>query len=165
MAYTSKSFLKALATLPASLLRHFILLLLLLLLLLWRILLLLLGKGWRGNKPPRESCPDDIPPHVRRKPDPCLYSQAFLLAQGLPVTWDNPDITLTETDGTPVSSSQLQPDHDYLVHGRIWNASFNPALGVEVRCTVRNWGLGGDWLVVQINPDGTEHVELLIIAP
>ena len=159
------SFLKALAALPASLLRHLIILVLLLLLLLWRILLLLLGKGWRGGKPPQAPCPEDIPPHVRRKPDPCLYSQAFLLAQGVPVTWDNPDIQITETDGTPAPSSQLEADHDYLVQGRIWNASFNPALGVEVRCAVRDWGMGGDWLVVQTNADGTEHVELLVIAP
>jgi NPCBM-associated, NEW3 domain of alpha-galactosidase len=165
MTQISKSFLKALAALPASLLRHLIILVLLLWLLLRRVILLLLGKGWRGKEPPQMPCPGDIPPHVRRKPDPCLYSQAFLLAQGIPVTWDNPDIQITETDGTPVSSSQLHADHDYLVHGRIWNASFNPALGVEVRCTVRDWGMGGDWVVVQTNPDGTEHVELVIIAP
>src|SRR5262245_56811892 len=32
-------------------------------------------------------------PSVHR-PDPCIYAQSFLLKQGLPVTWDNPDIAI-----------------------------------------------------------------------
>src|SRR5215212_9149113 len=33
-----------------------------------------------------------IPDPLIRRPDPCIYSQTYLMAQGLPVTWDNPDI-------------------------------------------------------------------------
>src|SRR5438270_10417493 len=100
--------------LPLDLIR----LLVLLLFLLWRFFLalifFLLGKGWlrRREDDPRK-CPTDIPGHIRRKPDPCLYSQSYLMQQGIPVTWDNPDIQLIEEDGTPVDSSQLLPDHPY----------------------------------------------------
>ncbi len=57
----------------------------------------------------------EIPEAVGRQPDPCLYSQSFLMQffPGQPVTWDNPDISLTEVDGTPVSSAVLQPGHNY----------------------------------------------------
>ena len=82
----------------------------------------------------------EIPPDVARRPDPCLYSQHYLASQGLAVTWDNPDIIITHLDGTP-ANLPLDPDRDYLVLGTIHNASFDPALGVAVRCFVRPWGV------------------------
>jgi hypothetical protein len=164
MSPTIQAFARQLVALPVNLVRYLLLAIAVLATLLWWIIQFLLGRPTRGDNPPKR-CPDEIPPHVRRKPDPCLYSQAYLTAQGMPVTWDNPDITLTETDGTPVDSGSLLPDHDYIVHGRIWNASFNPAIGVDVRAAFRNWGLGGPWLVMQTDPGGSEHVEVLVVAP
>jgi hypothetical protein len=86
------------------------------------------------------------------------------MSQGLPVTWDNPDIVLTELDGTPVPSGQLEADHPYVVNARISNASSYPALGVEVRCAFRDWGLAGPWLPVELTPGGIERVVGLHIA-
>ena len=55
------------------------------------------------------------------RPDPLIYSQPYLMAQGLAVTWDNPDIELFE-DGVAVSSSALKPDHPYEVQVRVGTA-------------------------------------------
>ena len=63
-------------------------------------------KRWhRHEKDPDKqgTCfPVDHPAFVR--PEPLLYSQRALMAQGLAVTWDNPDIVLF-LGGAPVSSS------------------------------------------------------------
>lgn len=153
----------ALIRLPAELVR---ILAFLLLLLLWLIIALirwLMGKD--RERPGHCPCPEKVPEHVRRRPDPCLYSQSYLQQQGLPVTWNNPDIEITETDGTPVSSSELQPSHNYIVHGFISNASFDPALGVSVRCVFRNWGISGSaFEPIETNPDGSEAVRFLNIG-
>ncbi len=82
----------------------------------------------------------EIPPDVNRRPDPCLYSQTFLAAQGIAVTWDNPDIRITTPTGDPAPSPVLEANTDYLVVGTIHNASFDAAIGVSVRCFVRPWG-------------------------
>jgi hypothetical protein len=164
MARTAQFIVARLVKFPVDFARYLLLAFSVLITLLWWVIRFLLGHPTRGEIPPKR-CPGDIPPHIRRKPDSCLYSQAYLMGQGMPVTWDNPDIWLTETDGTPVDSSSLQPNHHYILHGRIWNASFNPALGVEVRAAYRNWGLGGPWLVVQHDPGSIEHVEILVINP
>ena len=110
-------------------------------------------------------CPE-VPPIAKRKPDPCLYDQFYLAAQGLAVTWDNPDIWLTLPDGTPVASHQLAADTDYLVHARIHDASFDPALATEVRCFYRPWSFGTpDRTPVETNPDGSVKVIVLHIPP
>lgn len=108
-----------------------------------------------------------IPEHIRRKPDPCLYSQEFILANypGVPVTWNNPDIWITEPDETPVDPHKLEPDHTYFVFGRIWNASFDPAIGTSVRCRYRSFGFSAPTDdPVQTNPDGSEMVVVLHIG-
>src|SRR5687768_7419882 len=46
-------------------------------------------------------------PDVYIRPDPLIYSQHYLAAQGLAVTWDNPDIQLYDA-GTPVASHELE---------------------------------------------------------
>src|ERR1035437_1506232 len=33
-----------------------------------------------------------IPPQIYKRADPMIYSQYYLMEQGLAVTWDNPDI-------------------------------------------------------------------------
>jgi hypothetical protein len=154
-----RAFVRQLLNLPAHILR-------LIIIFLWSlgwIFRILIGKRWRVFHP--QPCPKDIPGHVRRKPDPCLYSQSYLLQQNVPVTWDNPDIWLTELDGTLRSSSDLLPDHPYLVHGRIWDASFDAALGVLVRCTFSNWGINGPTLPVEVDSNGSERVIMVNIPP
>lgn len=119
----------------------------------------------RPERPPPKHC-CEVPPHVKRSPDPCLYSQFYLMAQGLSVTWDNPDIWITLPDGTPVESHALQPATKYLVHGRIHNASFDPALGTAVRCLYRPYSFNSpDRVPIEVLPDGSERVIVLHIAP
>ena len=57
-------------------------------------------------KTPLECIQIDHPAFVR--PDPLLYSQPYLRAQGLAVTYDNPDINLS-MGGIPVGSHDLEP--------------------------------------------------------
>jgi hypothetical protein len=85
-----------------------------------------------ARKPPRTGdCCIDLPPDVYKRADPLLYSQQYLMARGLAVTWDNPDIDVL--DGGAVVSGPLKPDHDYTVRVRVWNGSYDaPALGVRV---------------------------------
>jgi hypothetical protein len=145
----------------------------------WRIVILILLAipllmRWlfrflrRGRDRPRkrpENC-IEIPAHVRRRPDPCLYSQPYLLAQGLAVTWDNPDIWLAEPDGTLVPSGSLKTSHDYVVHARIHNASFDPAIATTVRCRFRDWGFSGSALApVETDTSGHETFVVLHLPP
>ena len=37
-----------------------------------------------------------IPSTIYKRPDPLIYSQYYFMARGFAVTWDNPDISLTE---------------------------------------------------------------------
>src|SRR3954447_2468761 len=72
-----------------------------------------------ARKPPRTGdCCIDLPPDVYKRADPLLYSQQYLMARGLAVTWDNPDIDVL--DGGAVVSGPLKPDHDYTVRVRVW---------------------------------------------
>lgn len=67
------------------------------------------------------------------RPDPLLYSQPYLRSLGLAVTWENPDIQL-RLNGAPVSLDHLQPNTEYEVVARIWNAATEaPAIGVPVK--------------------------------
>src|SRR6185436_5933480 len=59
-----------------------------------------------------------VPEPLIRRPDPCIYSQALLLSQGLPVTWDNPDIWMAPASNPSAiepDSYHLQDDTDYIV--------------------------------------------------
>ena len=115
---------------------------------------------------PKEARCCHVPEHVKRKPDPCIYSQAYRMSQGLSVTWNNPDIDITLPDGTLVNSSALQPDTDYIVKARISNSSFDPALATSVRCYYRPWSFNTpDTTPVELNPDGTEAVRIVHISP
>lgn len=160
--------LRAIARLPSEFARLLLFVLYLLLWLLWLLLCILLRRNWRVQKPTRQhcTCVDRLPPHIRRRPDPCLYSQSYLMQQGVPVTWDNPDIWLSELDGTPVPSGDLKADHTYRLHSRIWNASFYPGFAVGVRCVYRNWGFSGSsFEPVEVNPNGTEKTVTVDIGP
>lgn len=135
---------------------------------LFRWLIRWLQKKHRGDHD-KDLKPDicgKIPPHVRRKPDPCIYSQFYRMSQGLSVTWDNPDITISLPNGTPVDSSNLTADTDYILSARISNASFDPALTTAVRCFYRPWSFNSpDKVPIETLPDGTEKVVHLNIAP
>lgn len=95
----------------------------------------------RVERESRKSCVD-IPPHIYRRPDPMIYSQDYLMEQGLAITWDNPDIQLFD-QGVPVSSHELKPDRMYEVVARIWNGSTDaPAVNLPVRFSYLNFGIG-----------------------
>ncbi len=85
------------------------------------------------HRPDRRGCCVDVPATSYKRADPMLYSQSWLMKQGLSVTWDNPDIQLYDTNGNPVSPSELKADRDYQVVVRIWNNSYDaPAVGLPV---------------------------------
>jgi hypothetical protein len=106
------------------------------------------------HRPTQSGCVKiDHPAFVR--PDPLLYSQQYLMAQGLAVTWDNPDITLF-LGGVPVSSSALLPATTYEVRARIWNNSLEaPVVHMPVRLSFLDFGVG-----TQPIPVGTTHVDV-----
>jgi hypothetical protein len=96
----------------------------------------------RGRDP---GCPPKcgrVPADVYKRADPMIYSQRYLIEQGLAVTWNNPDIQLFE-NGQPVSSSQLKPNTDYEVRATIWNNSTQaPAVGLGVEFYYHDFGIG-----------------------
>jgi hypothetical protein len=82
----------------------------------------------------------DHPAFVR--PDPLIYSQRYLLAQGLAVTYDNPDITLSK-GGIPVPSNDLEPATTYEVTARVWNNSLEaPVVDMPVHLSFLDFGVG-----------------------
>lgn len=86
----------------------------------------------------------NVPPWAVRKPDPMIYSQTFLQAQGLAVTWDNPDIhvELASNPGVQVDSHSLSPATDYVVVARVWNGSTNAAaVGLPVKLSYLEFGI------------------------
>lgn len=93
------------------------------------------------HRPTQSGCVRvDHPALVR--PDPFLYSQRHLMAQGLAVTWDNPDITLFKA-GVPVDSAALEPNTTYEVRARIWNNSLEaPVIRMPVRLSYLDFGIG-----------------------
>lgn len=103
------------------------------------------GKGTRERSGPASV---HLPSTIYKRPDPLIYSQYFMMSQGLAVTWDNPDIWLTELpagDGSmaAVSSSALQPNHVYRVHARIHNGSTEaPAVDLPVIFSYLSFGIG-----------------------
>jgi hypothetical protein len=95
----------------------------------------------RDRKPAHEGCLR-VPRDIYKRPDPLIYSQSFLMKQGLAVTWDNPDIWL-EQNGVAVPSSALSPDTDYDVVARIWNGSNEaPAINMRVDFSYLSFGIG-----------------------
>jgi hypothetical protein len=113
-----------------------------------------------------DACPP-LPEAVVRRPDPCLYSQSYLQAQGLPVTWNNPDIWLapaSDPNAVEPDSYHLEADTDYIVSVRVHNAATDLALGVQVRMLFRHWSINApDFVPVQRDTSGNEvfrHVDV-----
>jgi len=123
---------------------------------------LLLVRRWQERQPrpsryEASTSPDcqHVPPHLHAKPDPMIYSQQYLLSQGLAVTWQNPDVTILE-GGVVVDPESLVPGTTYEVVARIWNTSANaPAIQMPVRFSYLSFGIG-----TKDNPIGTTKVDL-----
>jgi hypothetical protein len=95
-----------------------------------------------------------VPEFAFREADPLIYSQAWLLQQGLAVTWQNPDIhlELASAPGAPVDPFGLQPDTVYRVHAHIWNgSSTGPAGDVEVHVSYLDFGIGGSSVPIAVD--------------
>lgn len=148
----------------------FILLILvpLILLLLWEWLCKLLRER---NLYPEEIKPPcgTLPEAAIRRPDPCIYSQQLLMSQGLPVTWNNPDIWIARADTPGIiepDSYHLEDDTDYIVFVQAHNASTDAAIGVRVRLNYRPWSFGSPDLVpVETTSGGQEVARFVNIAP
>ena len=100
-----------------------------------------------------------VPSTVYRRPDPLIYSQQYLMSQGIAVTWDNPDVHL-EKDHVPVPSHALEAGTDYEIVARVWNGSTQaPAVGLPVRFSYLEFGIG-----TVSHPIGVTHVDLPVKA-
>ncbi len=128
---------------------------------LWRELIqrCRLGKARRdlpgrlGKASPFPCVPISDP--AMKRPDPMIYSQFYLMTQGLAVTWNNPDIML-EHGGVPASSGGLLPDTEYEIVARIWNNSTEaPVVGLPVTFSFLSFGAG-----TVSNPIGKTYVNL-----
>lgn len=90
-----------------------------------------------------------IPSKFYKRPDPMIYSQEYLMAKGLAVTWDNPDIQLytinpvTKQKAAPISSNELQKDTEYIVEATVYNGSTEaPAINMLVDFSFLSFGIG-----------------------
>jgi hypothetical protein len=144
-----------------------IVLLLLLLLKLWAWILWLIRTKTLKPEETDDGC-GKVPEVIVRRPDPSIYSQTYLASQGLPVTWNNPDIFIAPAaDPTAVEpdSYHLEADTDYIVSVRAHNASLDPAIGVQVRLVYRPWSFNSPDLVpVETDAAGNEVVRSVDIA-
>jgi hypothetical protein len=100
----------------------------------------LMRRGEWSRRRQRSECCIRVP-DVYIRPDPLIYAQHYLMARGLSVTWDNPDIELFD-GGVPVSSASLQPDREYEVKVRVWNGSYDaPIVGLPVTLSFLSFGI------------------------
>ena len=105
------------------------------------------------NAAKTQCVPVEDPAFVR--PDPLIYSQKFLMEQGLNVTWQNPDFFLSR-GGASVDSHALEPDTTYDVVTRVWNASVDgPVIDMPVHLSFLSFGAG-----TQLHLIGTEKVDI-----
>jgi hypothetical protein len=125
------------------------------------VALLRLLRGCLNRPPATATGPVDshvVPVWAFRAPDPLIYSQQWLLARGLAVTWQNPDIhlELPTAPGVAVDPTSLTPDTVYRVFARTWNGSADaPVAKMPVAFSYLDFGIGG----VSI-PIGSDEVDL-----
>jgi hypothetical protein len=133
-----------------------------------KLLKFLRTRNFKAETEEKDPCNPPFPEPVMRRPDPCIYSQTYLASQGVPVTWDNPDIWMAKAATPHViepDSYHLQADTDYIVSVRAHNASTDLALGVKVRLLYRPWSFNSpDLLPVDVNANGQEVVRFVNIA-
>src|SRR5689334_1668954 len=91
-----------------------------------------------------DACCLDLPLDVLGRPDPYVYSQSWLRARGLAVTWDNPDFRLWDiaTGALVPRGTALQPDHDYDIQVTVHDGSYMAALDTAVAFEMRTFGAG-----------------------
>lgn len=146
----------------------FILVLFVILLRLWEWLLEFLKRKNLYPEEKKEPC-GRLPEAIIRRPDPCIYSQRLLQSQGLPVTWNNPDIWVARADNPgniELDSYHLIEDTDYIVSVRVHNASTDPAIGVRVRLNYRPWSFNSPDLVpLETDAIGNEVFRFVDVAP
>ena len=110
-----------------------------------------------------------LPEAIVRRPDPAIYCQRLLLSQGLPVTWNNPDIWVARADNPgdiEPDSYHLVEDTDYIVSVRANNAGTDAAVGVRVRLNYRQWSFNSpDLTPVETDTAGNEVVRFVHVAP
>ncbi len=139
---------------------------------LWDIICALLKKKNFKEDSDNDLCYSPFPEEVFRRPDPCIYSQSYLQSQGLPVTWNNPDIFMAKKITPAVieaDSYHLESDTDYIVFVKVHNASTDLALGVKLRLLYREWSFNdpvfhplaidahGNEIIKYINVEGMKH--------
>jgi hypothetical protein len=101
---------------------------------------------------PRDGCRVKLPASVYKRPDPLIYDQYYLMAQGIAVTWDNPDIQLEDMNGSPVAADSLIANTDYRVAVRVWNNSYGaPAVGLPVYLSYLSFGIGITSTPISVN--------------
>ncbi len=84
-----------------------------------------------------------IPSGVWLQPDAYLYSQPALMAMGIAVTWDNPDVRIVDGTGASIGSHDLLPSTDYRIQATIHNRSAAaPAPGMPVLFAPMGFGAG-----------------------
>jgi hypothetical protein len=84
-----------------------------------------------------------IPADVWLQPDAYLYSQPALMAMGMAVTWDNPDVRILDGAGHAVGSHDLLPSTLYRIQATIHNRSAAaPAPGMPVIFAPTGFGAG-----------------------
>ena len=83
-----------------------------------------------------------LPVPVTKRPDPCIYSQFFLMAAGQPVTWDNPDVRIL-LGGVEQDTYNLSASTTYRVEVSLHNASpFFHAPNTGVQVNMLTFGIG-----------------------
>ncbi len=111
----------------------------------FKLLIARLRDCWRQRTgPDPATCCLPIPAGVWLQPDAYLYSQRYLMSLGMAVTWDNPDVTLTDMGGAVIGSHDLLPSTDYRITAMIHNkAATAPAPGLPVVFTLIAFGANG----------------------
>jgi hypothetical protein len=61
-----------------------------------KLLKFLRTRNFKAEEEEKDPCNPPFPEPVMRRPDPCIYSQTYLASQGVPVTWNNPDIWMAK---------------------------------------------------------------------
>ncbi|MHA1598741.1 MAG: hypothetical protein ACTSV1_08475 [Alphaproteobacteria bacterium] len=111
--------------------------------------------NWLSKHRVPRSCLD-LPPKVTHRPDPCIYSQFFLMDQDLPVTWDNPDVTIW-LGGDEKDTYNLAVSTTYRVNIKISNQSMEyDANATQVTVRQRNFGIGQP----EYSPIGTHVLDV-----
>ncbi len=84
-----------------------------------------------------------FPERIINRPDPCIYSQFFLMQLQLPVTWDNPDVAIL-LGGVEQFTYDLTANTEYDVAITVHNSSpEKDALATRVDVRWIEFGAGG----------------------